>query len=188
MAVFASKLAFEQLGLDYITPSLNLSPQTCHICTDPLDVTLHPHSHEGATPSNAHHAAVRIGVCGHLHGAECLAAWLESSNACPTCRRVLFEPCGSAVRQVDVSGVVNVLGRRVGVGRVLLAVARVVEGWERERERERERESRVCEELGVEGRDGLDDVMDDGEWVESGSEDFDGSEDGDDQESWSPTG
>jgi hypothetical protein len=96
MVVFADKAAFTALGLEAITPSATHLSQDCYICTHPLDVT------PTSTPTSftlAHatthlrrpHAAVRIISCSHMHGAQCLDAWLEVSNTCPICKRLLFE-------------------------------------------------------------------------------------------------
>ncbi|KAF3051702.1 hypothetical protein E8E11_000096 [Didymella keratinophila] len=123
MSIFASKAAFVGLGLEAVKPSSAHMYQDCFICKDPLDVNIHP------TATDKHHEAVRIGVCGHMHGQECLSAWLDVGNTCPTCKQLLFENSGRGVSQSDINQVVNAMKRHYGVvgeNLALAAIARIV--------------------------------------------------------------
>lgn len=80
-------------GLDHIHPSAYHASPDCAICLQPLDlIELSANTEAGKTTHL--HAAVRIKSCGHIHGKECLTAWLQLSNTCPNpaCNRMLFLP------------------------------------------------------------------------------------------------
>ncbi|KAF2130426.1 hypothetical protein P153DRAFT_375184 [Dothidotthia symphoricarpi CBS 119687] len=130
MTVFASKEALTSLGLEHLQPSHAHLSQDCTICTRPLALTP-PHT---AHPTKSHRA-VRIVACGHIHGLECLSAWLDVGNSCPTCKRMLFSASGNAITDQDVADVLEILGPRYGQRRVLAAVARIVAKGEVEGER-----------------------------------------------------
>ena len=49
----------------------------CNICMEPFGSTEDPES------------PVQL-PCGHVMGRKCISRWLETSNSCPLCRRVLF--------------------------------------------------------------------------------------------------
>ncbi|KAH6633263.1 hypothetical protein C7974DRAFT_168430 [Boeremia exigua] len=173
MSIFASKAAFMQLGLVLIAPSKALMYQDCYICKDPLHVNI------DTVPSDAHHTAVRIGVCGHIHGQVCLAAWLNTGNSCPTCKRMLFEASGRTISQKDLNDVVRAVGPLFGKMRVASAVARLLERKELEqtqlrRSYEEDLNRRMAEQI----QSRRDDLMDDEYWMESGDEeDFDMDDD-----------
>ena len=168
MTIFASKAAFMQLGLEQVTPSSAHMYQDCYICKDPLDVNIHK------TASDAHHSAVRISVCGHMHGQECLAAWLDAGNSCPTCKRILFEASGLSFTQADISSVVHVLRRLVGEARVMSSIVRLTGKQELERAQLRRTHEEEAKDMEVkEAQSRQDSLLDDDEWMESGDgEDF----------------
>lgn len=175
MTIFASKSAFVALGLEVVAPSTAHMYQDCYICKDPLDVNIH------TTASEMHHEAVRIGVCGHVHGQVCLTAWLDTGNSCPTCKRLLFENSSRGASQSDISNVVHSLGRMVGEKRVMLAIARLVGKQELERaqlRRTQEEEQKKMKAKEVQAHQ--EDLMEDDEWMDSGDEeDFGDDEDED---------
>ena len=132
MVVFADKAAFTALGLEAITPSPTHFLQDCYICTHPLEVTAPSTSTTFAlahstTHTQRPHAAVRIISCSHVHGAQCLDAWLEVSNTCPSCKRLLFDQTPRAeITQADVRAVLYSLAPLYGIEEVLMAVHRCV--------------------------------------------------------------
>lgn len=175
MSIFASKSAFVALGLEVVAPSNAHMYQDCFICKDPLDINIH-------TPATkTHHSAVRIGVCGHMHGRECLMAWLDAGNSCPTCKRVLFENSGREISQSDIRNVVHSLRYVVGEKRVMKAIARLVGRQEVEQAQLRvayEDEQKKAK--AKEAREYHEDVIGDDEWMDSGDEEgLEGSVDGD---------
>lgn len=98
MPVYDNKTDFLSLGIEVVVQSIYHSKTNCTICLEPLDMVEttpstgsadHDHGSDQDTPL---HAAVRIKACNHVHGAECLAAWLEVGNTCPICNRMLFVP------------------------------------------------------------------------------------------------
>jgi hypothetical protein len=176
MSIFADKAAFVELGLDVIAPSSAHMYQDCYICKDPLNVNVH------TTATDKHHAAVRIGVCGHMHGQECLSAWLDVGNSCPTCKRLLFEGSNRAVSQSDINKVVYSLRHLFGEKRVMAAIARlagkrVAEQAQQQRTREEEVKKLKAKEIQAQNN-----LMDDADWMNSDDgEDF-GEEDDEDFE------
>lgn len=174
MTIFTSKSAFVELGLEVVAPSTAHMYQDCYICKDPLDVNIH------TTASEMHHEAVRIRVCGHMHGQVCLTAWLDTGNSCPTCKRLLFENSGRGVSQSDINNVVHSLGRMVGEKRVMLAIARLVGKQELERaqlRRTQEEEQKKMKAKKVQAHQ--EDLMDDNEWMDSEDEEDFGEENDD---------
>jgi hypothetical protein len=131
MSIFATKAAFEELGLQQVAPLAALMYHDCYICKNPLNVSTH------TALTDAHHAAVRIGVCGHMHGKHCLEAWLHTGSTCPICKRMLFEGSSHALTQNDINGVVRALRRWVDGERALLAIARLMGKQEFERAQQR---------------------------------------------------
>jgi hypothetical protein len=131
MSIFASKAAFEKLGLQQVAPSTALMYQDCYICENPLNVSAH------TALTDAHHSAVRISVCGHMYGKHCLEAWLHTGNTCPICKRMLFEGSSHSLTQYDINGMVRALRRSVDGERALLAIARLMgrQGFERAQQR-----------------------------------------------------
>ncbi|KAJ4381720.1 hypothetical protein N0V86_003085 [Didymella sp. IMI 355093] len=176
MSILANKAAFVELGLEIIAPSSAHMYQDCHICKDPLSVNAHK------TATDKHHTAVRIGVCGHMHGQECLLAWLDVSNSCPTCKRLLFEGSNRAVSQSDINNVVYSLRRLFGEKRVMAAIARLAgkrEAEQAQQQRTREEEVKKLKAKEIRAQN---DLMDDDDWMNSDDgEDF-GEEDDEDFE------
>ncbi|KAH9862494.1 hypothetical protein IAQ61_009911, partial [Plenodomus lingam] len=118
MAIFPSKSQFLRLGVQPITPSPAHVSQDCVICKDPL--ALRPHITTSTPPS---HPALRIESCGHTLGLECLSAWLNVSNTCPTCSRTLFQVHIPRITQEDIDVVIRSLGHRYGVDRIVSLLA-----------------------------------------------------------------
>lgn len=181
MSIFAGKAAFMQLGLEQVAPTNGLIYQDCYICKHPLDVNIH------AATSEEHHSAVRIGVCSHMYGKECLAAWLDTGNSCPICRRMLFKASSHSLQQSDINSVARSLGRYVGKARIMSAIARLVGKQELESARLRRDHEKEAREAQVkEAQSRQDASLDDGDWYpSSGEEDFDANDedlvmDGDD--------
>lgn len=173
MSLFASKSAFSQLGLEVIVPSAAHMYHDCYICNDPLNVNIHTNATE------KHHATVRIGVCGHMHGKECLSAWLDTGNSCPTCKRQLFEASGRGITQSDINNVVHSMRRSFHEKDITAAIARLVGRQEVEQaqlQRKRDEEVKKLQDTKAQ-----DDVMDDDDyWRDSGDEeDFGEAEDTD---------
>ncbi|KAF9700118.1 hypothetical protein EKO04_001313 [Ascochyta lentis] len=178
MTIFASKAALMALGLEAVTPSNAHMYQDCCICKDPLHINIHT----AVSPSDAHHPAVRIIACGHMHGKECLEAWLDAGNSCPTCKRMLFDKSGHAVNQADINSVMHSLGRLVGEASIISSFARLVGKQELERAQLRHTHEEELQKARInEARSRQDDLIDDDDWLESGGEeDFDmDEEDGD---------
>lgn len=180
MSIFASKAAFVELGLETIRPSSAHMYRDCYICKDPLDINIH------AAATEKHHAAVRIGVCGHMHGQECLSSWLDIGNSCPTCKQLLFENSGRGVSQSDINGVVNAKKRRFGLyGEkvAMTAIARTVgekEAKQAQQQRIREEEVQKLKAKEAQAQHGIeddDDWMNDSDAAEEFGEDDD--DDGD---------
>lgn len=69
---------------------------SCNICMDPFGSTNDPES------------PVQL-PCGHVMGRSCISKWLETSNSCPICRRVLFEQeaWGSPLTETEISEVLE---------------------------------------------------------------------------------
>ena len=177
MTLFASKIVFMQLGLEQVAPSTTHMYQDCYICKDPLNINIH------TTPSPTHHAAVRIHACGHMHGQDCLAAWLDAGNSCPTCKRLLFEASGCSVSQADINSVVNTLGRMVGEKRVMSSIARLMGKQELERGQLRRTQEEEMQRMEAKETQAPQDyLVDDDDWMaESGDEkDLDMDEDDED--------
>lgn len=179
MSIFASKAAFVELGLETVKPSSAHMYQNCFICKDPLDINIH------TTASDKHHAAVRIGVCGHMHGQECLSAWLDVGNSCPTCKRLFFNNSGRGVRQSDVNHVVNNMKRMFGVygeKRAMAAIANIVgkqEAEQAQQQRIREEEVKKLKVKEAQAQHG--NSLDDDDWMNDSDaeEDFGEDDDGD---------
>lgn len=101
MTIFDNKADFLTLGIEAVVPSIYGTNMSCTICLDTLEIirtTTPPagsayHAHGSSQDEDASlHAAVRIKACNHVLGDECLTAWLEVGNTCPTCNRMLFVP------------------------------------------------------------------------------------------------
>lgn len=149
--------------------------QDCFICKDPLHVDIY------RSTTEKHHLAVRIDVCGHMHGHECLMAWLDTGNSCPTCKRLLFENSGRGVSQSDIGNVVHSLRHMFGEKRVVSAIARLVGKQDvaqaqLRRTHEEERKKMKAKEAQAHRED----IIDDDEWMISGDEEGTGDYEGDD--------
>lgn len=129
MSVYATKDTFLDLGVEKVEPSPAHISQDCSICTQPL--ALHYKDHSPQSALRGFHEAVRIGACGHIHGSECLSAWLDVGNSCPTCRRILFEGDKNSITQDDVNEIVHNLGRIFSEARVMGAIANLMDNQER---------------------------------------------------------
>ncbi|KAL1604347.1 hypothetical protein SLS59_004145 [Nothophoma quercina] len=176
MTLFANRAVFMQLGLEAVAPSAAHMYQDCYICKDPLDVNIH------TTASITHHAAVRIHACGHMHGQECLAAWLDAGNSYPTCKRMLFETSTRSVSQADINHVVHFLRRMVGEKRIMASVARLVGKQELERAQLRRTQEVDMQKMKAkEAQARQDDLEDDDDWMaesdDAGDFDMDVDED-----------
>lgn len=174
MSIFASKAAFEELGLQQMAPSTALMYHDCYICENPLNVSTH------TALTDAHHAAVRIGVCGHMLGKHCLEAWLHTGNTCPICKRMLFEGSSHSLTQSDINGVVRALRRWVDGERALLAIARLM--GKQEFERAQQRRNYEQEAAAREARSQLDFLNDEDLYTSSGEESFDMDDEEEDKE------
>src|SRR5262245_43785617 len=90
MVLYKNKEAFFRYGMDTVVPSQYSISHDCIICNDPLLMV--PRKHDNQHAPSSFHAAVRIKSCRHVHGRECLSAWLEAGHTCPTCSQILFTP------------------------------------------------------------------------------------------------
>jgi hypothetical protein len=105
MVLYNNKAELFAAGVETNITSGSHAAQDCTICLKPLLVsssTATPNgSPNGANNTSAsrlpnsndaagYHAAVQILACGHLHGLECLSAWLDVGYTCPTCNRALL--------------------------------------------------------------------------------------------------
>ncbi|KAJ4989693.1 hypothetical protein SVAN01_04723 [Stagonosporopsis vannaccii] len=172
MTIFASKAVFMQLGVEQVMPSTAHMYQDCYICKDPLNVNVH------TITTEAHHQAVRVSVCGHMYGQECLSAWLDVGNSCPTCKRMLFEATGRSISQADIDKVLRVLRRYCSEARAMSAIARLMEKQALERVQLRRTHEEDLEKTKAKEQSRLTDMMEEAEWMESGDEeDFDAEDD-----------
>ncbi|KAI8935224.1 hypothetical protein NX059_007813 [Plenodomus lindquistii] len=127
MTVFPSKDSFFRLGVHLIAPSTSHASQDCFVCKHPL--AIHPPSRAKFLTS---HLALRIIRCGHVLGVDCLGAWIETSNTCPICARMLFENNTHAITQEDVNAIVNALGHVCSERRIMHALARCMQKQDRD--------------------------------------------------------
>ena len=134
MTVSASKEMFNSLDLEQVQQSHAHASQDCTICRHPL--ALHPTKSKPA--ESKLHRAVRIAACGHIIGQQCLDAWLEVGNTCPTCKRLLFEPTGDPITQQDINNILRTLGPDYGEDAIMAVVARRVARQEHEHARMRQ--------------------------------------------------
>ncbi|KAJ4360563.1 uncharacterized protein N0V89_001128 [Didymosphaeria variabile] len=85
MTVFNTETEFQLHGVDHLEPSAYHISQDCDICREPLALV------KATCPNDKRlHPAVRIKSCHHVHGTECLNAWLKIGNTCPTCGHMLY--------------------------------------------------------------------------------------------------
>jgi ribosomal protein L12E/L44/L45/RPP1/RPP2 len=118
--------------VEQIKPSLVHVSQNCAICTKPLAVQSGSASQEAEV--SGYHSAIRIISCSHMHGDDCLNAWLAVSNTCPfsNCNRMLFKATGESITEHDVHALLRELGSEFGETRVLTVVARLLQQQEGE--------------------------------------------------------
>lgn len=138
MAVFANREEFQRLGLEHIKPTHSHASQDCPICLDPLEVRP---SHAKDTSSKLH-PAVRIIACRHLLGKDCLDAWLQVGNTCPTCKRFLFEATDDPITQRDVNNVLRILSPVYGEREIMAAIGRIITRREKEHAQMREKQAK----------------------------------------------
>lgn len=106
MTVFNTSDEFHSHGMDHLKPNEYRISQDCDICLKPLALVK-----ETSSDDISYHAAVRIKSCRHMHGAECLAAWLKVGNSCPTCDRMLYLPAAEqSLTQENVDMMIRDLG------------------------------------------------------------------------------
>lgn len=130
MPVFSCKEDFLSLGMTDVKPSPSRIAQDCPICIQPLAV----HEKDGSPKSRlrGYHDTIRITACGHTHGKDCLKAWLDVGNTCPTCKRILFEFTGDPITQRDIHDLTYGLGPMYGEARVNVALVNMMQKQERE--------------------------------------------------------
>jgi hypothetical protein len=130
---------------------------------------------------HGYHAAVRITACGHTHGEDCLNAWLEVGNSCPTCNRILFEIGGDPITQADVNDIIYSLGPELGEARVMIAIVGARDRREGEHAALREQHAqelgrRMMEDARVQDQEfvlGGEDFLDSDDEMDFGEEDGD---------------
>jgi hypothetical protein len=179
MTVFANKDAFLRLGVEQMTTSASHASQDCFICTKPLAV--HANHNSPQSMLHGYHAAVRITACGHTHGEDCLNAWLEVGNSCPTCNRILFEIGGDPITQADFNDIIYSLGPELGEARVMIAIVGARDRREREHAALREQHAqelgrRMMEDARVQDQEfvlGGEDFLDSDDEMDFGEEDGD---------------
>jgi hypothetical protein len=129
--IYDNKEAFLALGVESITPSSYAASKDCDICVKPLAMfpTARSAANDATTVEESpFHPALRILSCRHIHGTECLTAWLDFGNTCLTCSRILFTaPSEQPITQAEVDWVVNQLGPQLGEDAVFRWVARHME-------------------------------------------------------------
>ncbi|KAF1964253.1 hypothetical protein BU23DRAFT_575843 [Bimuria novae-zelandiae CBS 107.79] len=105
MTIFNDKTEFFEYGVELIMPSPYQVYENCKVCLEPIATSTIDHASESRM-----HAAVRIKSCKHIHGTECLGAWLDIGNSCPTCKRTLImHATERPLTQEDVDDVSQVL-------------------------------------------------------------------------------
>lgn len=181
MTVFATKDAFFGLGLEQVEVSAAHISQDCSICTQPLAVHWKDQSAQSAL--RGFHEAVRISACGHMHGSDCLTAWLSTGNSCPTCQRMLFEANNDTITQDDVNEIVYVLGPHFGEARVMAAIANIMQQQEKKHtDARRSHEQEVAKQKVKDAKADDDDefTLGNDDFLDS-DEEMDWGEDGDDE-------
>ncbi|KAL1598975.1 hypothetical protein SLS60_008120 [Paraconiothyrium brasiliense] len=191
MTIFNTEPEFQLHGVDHLEPSAYCISQDCDICQQPLALVKTVSSND-----NHLHPAVRIKSCRHIHGSECLSAWLKIGNTCPTCGHMLFLPAmEQPLTQHDVDMMVHDLGGIFSEEAIAQSLARYIHvsdaaaakikqimstkvAMEEMKQKEKEEQDRKEFMLGD------DDFLDsDVEWDEDAEEDGeDGGEEGDDDD------
>ncbi|KAH6865803.1 hypothetical protein BKA58DRAFT_471741 [Alternaria rosae] len=189
MTVFANKETFNSLGLEQVQQSHAHASQDCTICRHALAL----HLTKSKSAESKLHSAVRITACGHMIGQECLDAWLDVGNTCPTCKRLLFEPTGDPITQQDINNILRTLGPDYGEDAIMAVVARRVARQEQEHARMRQAHEIELERMKAEETEARndaftlsnDDFLDsdedmDFEEADDDNEDFEAEDDGSD--------
>ena len=182
MTVFACKDTFLGLGIEEVQPSASYVAQDCSICTKPL--ALHHNDGSPKARLRGYHDTVRIIACGHMHGKDCLGAWLDVGNACPTCNRILFELTGDPITQRDINSLVYALGPEYGEDRVNVALVNMMQKQEREHAALRRVHEQEVARQKMKDTKGFEDgfLLSDEDLLDSDNElDFGEGEDGDDE-------
>jgi hypothetical protein len=182
MTVFASKDAFLELGIETIQRSTSHASQDCIICANPLAT----HHMDASTKSKlrGYHDAVRIIECGHAHGSNCLAAWLDVGNACPKCNHILFELTGDPITQGDINTIVHMLGPLYGEARVNVALVGMMQKQEEEQKALRRVHEQEVARQKMEDRKGFDErfALKDDDFLDSDDEEMEFEEQDDMEE------
>ncbi|KAF2876952.1 hypothetical protein BDV95DRAFT_601363 [Massariosphaeria phaeospora] len=152
MAAYPTKALFEADGLEPFRINAYAVSQVCAICCHPLivnpstpDTTNNNNIAHPTRSSSTFHPATRIKPCGHVLGAECLAAWLTTGHTCPICARTLFPAAVNApVSQRDINAILDVGGHIFGEGRVMGVVAGLLE-WDAVQQQQAVREEERVE-------------------------------------------
>jgi hypothetical protein len=132
--IYDTKEDFLAIGVELVAPSPYAVHTDCEICLKPLAIFADapPTQHNGTSFINSvdltastsvassarkpiFHPALRILACRHVHGTECLTAWLETGNTCPKCSRILFTPLDEQpINQQEVDWVMQELAPLLG--------------------------------------------------------------------------
>ncbi|KAF9741516.1 hypothetical protein PMIN06_007300 [Paraphaeosphaeria minitans] len=128
MTVYNTGAEFGMHGIDHIRPSVYHISRDCDICLEPLDlVQPSANTKAGDKNHNRHHPAVRIKSCGHIHGLDCLKAWLQIGTTCPSagCGRMLCLPAvEQPLTQKDVDALMCRLRRSYSEDQIARSLAR----------------------------------------------------------------
>ncbi|KAJ4295245.1 hypothetical protein N0V90_007256 [Kalmusia sp. IMI 367209] len=132
MTIFNSKQEFFAHGLDQVQPRQHHISQDCAICLEPLDLVQTASGIMSISgnekPTSRFHSAVRIKSCQHIHGTECLLAFLDVGNTCPSCSRMLFiPPSEQPITQEDIDTVLRNLGHVHGENVLMRMIARYMQ-------------------------------------------------------------
>ncbi|KAF1952547.1 hypothetical protein CC80DRAFT_572286 [Byssothecium circinans] len=124
--MFGSKEAFLTSDVEDIPPSRYNASHDCIICLDALSML--PDSTKTMTQP---HGAVRIKSCRHVHGKECLSAWLDVGYSCPTCGWVLFIPPPQPTLSIRIiNSIIDDLKEEYDEHHVTVAVLAIMEELE----------------------------------------------------------
>jgi hypothetical protein len=108
MAVFKTEAEFHLHGVEHLQPSAHRISQDCGICSEPLALVKSLDNTDGDKQHPRLHSTVRVKSCRHIHGTECLTAWLKTGNTCPTCGHMLYLPAGEQpLTQQDVDAMMR---------------------------------------------------------------------------------
>jgi hypothetical protein len=160
--IYDTKKTFLAIGVEPVTTSSYAVEIDCEICLKPLAMipdasSTHQNGDSSTKPADltplastptkepTFHPALRIIACGHVHGAECLTAWLETGNTCPTCACILFTPPSEQpISQEEVNWVVAILEPLIGEELLYRWIAKyMASGMEEEVRRKRAHDNMV---------------------------------------------